>query len=150
MSDNVHQIVESHHCYCEVSPYYIVSEERPVRRPVSVRRVHAGFDVDIYGVITSREPDPPAEYWLVYTKLKEAIEVIRHGDNHSCCIEVIPFGATVVLDAKNHLQPLALLRIRITHNRGVHEATGATEQEALKAVEAQLSSLGIATGGSRA
>ena len=58
MSGNVREIIESHHCFCEVSPYYIVSEDRPVEGAVSVRRVHAGFDLDIYGVKMSRQPDP--------------------------------------------------------------------------------------------
>ena len=98
----------------------------------------------------SRQPDPPAEYWLVYTKLKEVVDVVRHQNNHACSIEVIPFGPTIVLDSRNHLQPMAMLRIRITHNRGVHEPAGAAEQEALKAVEAQLSNLGIPAGRSRA
>lgn len=150
MSGNVREIIEFHHCFCEVSPYYILSEDRPVKGAVSVRRVHAGFDLDIYGVKMSRQPDPPAEYWIVYTKLKEGVDVVRHENNHACSIEVIPFGSTIVLDTRDHLQPMAMLRIRITHYRGIHEPAGAAEQEALKAVEAQLSNLGITAGRSRA
>ena len=150
MSGNVREIIESHHCFCEVSSYYIVSEDRPVEGAVSVRRVHAGFDLDIYGVKMSRQPVPPAVFWLVYTKLKEVVDVVRHENNHACSIAVIPFGSTIVLDTRNCLRPMAMLRIRITHNRAAHEPACAVEQEALKAVEAQLSELGITAGRSPA
>ena len=150
MTGNVKEIIESHHCFSEVSPYYIVSEHRPVGGAVSVRRVQAGFDVDIYGVKPSYEPDPAAEYWLVYTQLKEVVDEVRHENSHACSIELIPFGSTMVFDTRDHLQPMAMLRIRITHTGGNHEPAGATEQEALKAVEAQLSDLGITAGRRRA
>jgi len=149
MSGNVCEIVESHRCFFEVSHYYIVHQDRPLGRPISARRVHAGFDIDIYGIKMSREPDPPAEYWLVYTKLKEIVDLVRHENKHACSIDVIPFGSTIVLDTRDHLQPLAMLRIRITSFRGIKEPAGAAEQEALRAVEAQLSNLGIAAGQSR-
>ena len=137
MFGNIREIIESHYCFCRVSPYYGLA---------SGRRVHAGFDLDIYGVKMSRQPDPPAEFWLVYTKLKEVVDVVRHENNHACSIAVIPFGSTIVLDTRNYLQPMAMLRIRITHNRAAHEPACAVEQEALKAVEAQLSKLGIIAG----
>ena len=150
MSGNIREIIESHYCFCKVSPYYIGSEDRTEESAVSGRRVHAGFDLDIYGVKMSRQPDPPAEFWLVYTKLKEVVDVVRHENNHPCSITLIPFGSTIVLDTQNYLQPMAMLRIRITHDRAAHEPACAAEQEALKAVEAQLSDLGITAGRSRA
>ena len=150
MFGNIRDIIESHYCFCKVSPYYIGSEDRPEEGEESGRRVHAGFDLDIYGVKMSRQPDPPAEFWLVYTKLKEVVDVVRDKNNHACSFAVIPFGSTVVLDTRNYLQPMAMLRIRITHNRATDETACAAEQEALKAVEAQLSELGITAGRSRA
>ncbi|MEO8593224.1 MAG: hypothetical protein ABI759_07880 [Candidatus Solibacter sp.] len=149
MPGEVRQILASHHCYYEVSPYSIVDEERPVGGAVSVRRIQAGFDLDIYGVKMSSEPDPPTEYWLVYNKLKEIADVVRRGSNATCSVEVIPFGSTIVLDTRNHLQPMALLRIRVTHFRGMHESVDAAVQKASKAVEAQLGSLGITAGRAR-
>ncbi len=146
MPGNVREIIESHRCFSEVSQYHIVFEDRPAGGPISTRRVHAGFDLDIYGVKKSRQPDPPAEYWLVYTKLKEMVDALEHETQRACSIEVIPFGSTIVLDTKDHLQPMAMLRIRITHYRGIQEPAGAAEEEALKAVEAQLGNLGITAG----
>jgi hypothetical protein len=149
MSGNVHEIIESHHCFWKVSPFYNVSEDRPEEVAANVRGVHAGFDLDIYGVKMSSQPDPPADSWLVYTKLKEVIDVVRHENIHACSITVIPFGSTIVLDTNNYLQPMAMLRIRIAHTSGIHGPAGAAEQDVLKAVEAQLSKLGIAAGQSR-
>src|SRR5215471_8972458 len=106
MSGDIREILDSHHCYVEISPYYVVTEDRPLGGAVSVRRVQAGFDLDIYGVKMSREPDPPAEYWLVYNRLKEIADSVRRENKHNCSVEVIPFGSTIVLDTKNHLQPM--------------------------------------------
>jgi len=150
LSEDVRQVIESHHCYSEISPYYIVTEERRIGGPVSVRTVQAGFDLDICGVKMSSQPDPPAEYWLVYNKLKDVVDAVRRENDQSCSIEVIPFGSTIVLDTGNHLQPMATLRIRVTYNGDVHEPAVAAEQQALKALEAQLSTLGIAAGRVRA
>jgi len=104
----------------------------PEEGVVSGRRVHAAFDLDVYGVKMSRQPDPPAEFWLVYNKLKDGVDVVRHENDHACSIAVIPFGSAVVLDTRNYLQPMAMLRIRITHNLATREPACAAEQEALK------------------
>ena len=76
--------------------------------------------------------------------------MVRDKNNYACSIAVIPFGSTIVLGTRNYLQPMAMLRIRITHDRAAHEPACASEQEALKAVEAQFSELGITAGRSRA
>jgi hypothetical protein len=149
MPGDIHQILESHHCFLEISPYYVVAEDRPAGGPVSVRRVQAGFDLDIYGIKMSREPDPPAEYWLVYNRLKEVADAVRRENNRASSIDVIPYGSTIVLDAKNHLQPMALMRIRIMHSGDIHEPAGAAEQQALRSIEAQLASLGVTAGRGR-
>ena len=150
MSGDIRQIFESHNCFLEISPYYIVTDDRPPGGPVNVRRVQAGFDVDIYGVKMSREPDPPAEYWLVYNRLKEIADAVRRENNRASSIDVIPYGSTIVLDTKNHLEPMALMRIRIMHRGDIHEPAGAAEQQALRSVEAQLSNLGVTAGHGRA
>ena len=112
---------------------------------MSLRRVQAGFDVNIFGIKWSGgDLDPPAEYWLVYTKLQDVIDAVRRDDSHGCSIILIPLGSNIVLDTRNDLQPFAMLRIRITQNRDVHEPAGHPEQHALQAVEAQLKALGIA------
>ena len=59
MFENVREIIESHYCFCQVSPYYIVSEDMPEEGVVSGRRVQAGFDLDVYGV-KNESPTGPA------------------------------------------------------------------------------------------
>ncbi len=138
MSGNIREIVESHQCFCKAVPFYIA----PARVP-------ADFDLDIYAVKMSFQPDPPAEFWLVYTKIKQVVDVVLHENNHACTITVIPFGSAVILDTTDYLQSMAMLRIRITHSRGAQELVGTIEQEALRAVEAQLNDLGITASPSR-
>jgi len=150
MSANIREIIESHHCFCEVLPYYIIAEDRRLEGAVSLRRIQAGFDLDIYGVKTNRQPDPPTEYWLVYNKFKEIVDAVRYGNNHACFIDLIPFGSTTVLDTRNHLQPMAMLRIRVAHYGYIQEPAGVAEQQAMEAIEVQLSNLGITAGRSRA
>ena len=150
MPGDIRQIFQSHYCYLEILPYYIVAESRPAGCAVNVRRVQAGYDLDIYGVKMSREPDPPAEYWLVYNRLKEVAESVRRENQGTCSVEVISFGSTIVLDTKNHLQPMALLRIRVAHCGDILEPAGAAEQKAVRDVEAQLSALGVTAGRNRA
>src|SRR5689334_3489016 len=149
MSVDIRQIVRAHHCFYEVSPYHVVTEDRPLVGGVHVRHVQAGFDLDVYGVKPSPLPDPATEYWLAYHSLKELAEAVRQQSDHGTCIDVISFGSTVVLDTRDHLQPMAMLRIRITHTRGLDQPAGPAEQEALKAVEARLENLGLRAGHGR-
>ena len=80
---------------------------------------------------------------------QEIAAAVRHENRQACSVEVIPFGSTLVLDTKNHLQPMALLRIRVTHTGDMHEPAGAAEQEAIRGVEAQLKALGVTAGRSQ-
>jgi hypothetical protein len=57
-------------------------------------------------------------------------------------IELIPDDATLVLDVHMHSEPEALVRIRITHSRGLHQAAGAGEEKALDEIVRSLESLG--------
>jgi UDP-N-acetylenolpyruvoylglucosamine reductase len=98
----------------------------------------------------ARDPDPPAEYWIVYNRFKEIADAVRHENGEACSVEVIPFGSTIVLDTRNHLQPMAMLRIRVAHTGDIHEPAGAAEHQAVKAIKTQLSGLGLAAGRSRA
>ena len=149
MNAEIQKILRAHHCYLEVSPYFSVAEDRPVGEAPSVQRVHAGFDLDIYGEKVGDAADPPAEYWLVYEQLKDVAGAIGKSLAGTCSVDVIPFGSTIVLDSRNHLQPMAMLRIRVRHEGDIHERAGDIEQQVAKAVEAQLKELGVAEGRGR-
>ena len=143
MSENVCQVIQQRHAFYGVSPYYVVREERPNGAPATTRRIQAGFDIDVYGIKASLEPKPSSDYVLAYRALQEMVEtVLLHTSDHSS-IEVIPFFSTVILDTRRHLQPEDMLRIRITHTRGLDQPAGASEERALKEIEEQLNVLGV-------
>ena len=68
----------------------------------------------------------------------------------SCSIEIIPFHSSLILDTRQNLQPLGMMRLRITHGRGVDQPSGAAEETTLKAVLAELHDLGMTSGRSSA
>jgi len=143
MSENVCQVIQQRHAFYGVSPYYVVREERPNGAPAATRRIQAGFDIDVYGIKSSPDPEASPDYVLAYTTLQKMVEtVLLHTSDH-CSIEVIPFFSTVILDTRRHLQPEDILRIRITHTRGLDQPAGASEERALKQIEEQLNVLGV-------
>jgi hypothetical protein len=147
MPEDIRSLMREHHAFYEVSPYYVLLDERPVGLPVTSRSVQAGFNVDVYGVRTEdNEPamPPPHEYALGYAELQKVAERVSHHASDSCCLEVIPFSETAIIDNRNHGQVEALIRIQISHDRGLDEPAGAAEQCALQEVEKELKSLGIA------
>ena len=48
MTTPIQNLIKERRVFYEVSPYYGVDEERPVGRPVSMKRIQAGFDVNLY------------------------------------------------------------------------------------------------------
>jgi hypothetical protein len=144
MSDNLRALIKEHHAFYEVLPYYVLLEERHGSFPAITRRVQAGFDVEIYGVNIRNElalPGPDPHYALGHAELQKIAEKISH--HTSCSLEVIPFPSTAVIDSRN-ANVEGMLRIRISHRRGLDQPAGPPEQQALEEVENQLHGLGIA------
>jgi len=143
---DVRSVMETHHAFYEVSPYYVVFDDRQDGVPVK-RRVQAGFDVDVHGAAPEdaglRLP-PPREYALGYAVLRRIVEQVACDAGESCSLEVIPFPTRVVLDARGHGKVKALLRIRISHWRGLDQPAGPSELRALEQVHERLQGLGIA------
>lgn len=145
MSDNLRSLVKEHHAFYEVLPYYLLLAERHGSSSGVTRRVQAGFDVEIYGVNIKNEfkvPGPDPHYALGYAQLQKIVEKVSHRVDHSCCLEVIPFHSTFVLDSRNQAVE-AMIRIRISHCRGVDQPAGLPEQHTLEEIENQLHGLGI-------
>jgi hypothetical protein len=82
--------------------------------------------------------------------LQKVAETILPHTVDACSIEVMPFRATVILDTRKHFPPEAMLRIRITHGRGLGKAAGEPEERTLKEIESQLHNLGVSQGRGRA
>ena len=145
MSDTLRKLVQEHHAFYEVLPYYITLQENQRNSAATTRRIQAGFDVDIYGTETNNELAPPGpDYALGHAACQEIAEAISHHHSNSCSIEAIPFPSTVVLDPRKHFQAQGMLRIRISHYGALDQPAGEPEQHALEQIEDRLQSLGVA------
>jgi len=144
VSENVQQLIKKYHAFYEVLPYHVVVEEGHGSPTATRRIIQAGFDVDVHGLSNKSELElpPPAEYALGYTELKKIADAVSHQANESS-IEVIPFPATVFFEAREQFRSEAVVRIRISHYRGLARPSGLPEQHALKEVEEQLQALGV-------
>jgi hypothetical protein len=144
MSDKLRSLIKEHHAFYEVLPYYISVEEGHGSPSATTRRIQAGIDIDIYGVNLENElPSPGAnpDYALGYAELQRIAEQVSH--HSSCSLEVIPVASTAVVDCRNHAQVEGMLRIRISHWRGLDQPAGPPEQQALEAFEHHLHGLGV-------
>ena len=143
MATNVRELIDQYHPFYEVTPYCVVFEERPPGATAARRRIQAGFDIDVYGITASLKREPYSDYVLACTALQKVAETVLPHTSDRCSIEVIPFPSTVILDTRRRLQPEAVVRIRITHSRGLDQPAGASEESALREIEEQLRGLGI-------
>jgi hypothetical protein len=144
----VRRVIEDHQAFYEVTPYYVLFEQRPPGGPPQSRRIQAGFDVDVFGV-KGPAPSPSREYELVYQVLSRLAEAIQSHAGNGCSIEVISLASTVIVDPRLHFQPEATLRIRIAHFRGLDQPAGPAEDQALQELLEQLKSLGVKARGRR-
>ena len=144
MPESVQQLLKRYHAFYEVSPYHVVVEQGHGSAAVTRRIVQAGFDVDIHAVSNKSELElpPPAEYAFGYGELKKIADAVSDRAKESS-IEVISFPATVFSEAREQFRSEAVVRIRISHFRGVDQPSGLPEQHALKGVEEQLQALGV-------
>jgi hypothetical protein len=138
VSEHIHELIEQHHAFYEVQPYYIVQEDRTHK---ATTRIQAGFDVDVYGIKPSHEQHPGRDYVLGYVAVEKLVEMILLDPEETCSVEVIPFFSTVVLDTKREFQEEGMLRIRITHKN--LQPAGAAEERVLQNVKERLRDLGL-------
>ena len=89
-------------------------------------------------------PGPDPDYTLGYSELQRIAEELSRHATDACSLEVFEFPATVFFDLRRHGKLEALLRIRISHCRGLTEPAGLPEQRALEDLEKELKSLGVA------
>ena len=145
MAANLQPLIQKYHIFYEVLPYNIVIEEGHGSPTMTRRTIQAGFDVDVHGLSDKTELElPPAnEYGFAYAELKKIANSVSHHASE-CSIEAIPFPSTVFSEADEQFPSGAIIRIRISHSRGINQPAGLPEQRALEEVEKQLHSLGIA------
>jgi hypothetical protein len=143
---DVHRVFQRFHVRYEVHPYYVVWEQRPPGAPVVDQRIQAGFDVDLFGVLGKMElPRLLKEEGDKVVSYFEAVSrEVQSKVGQGCTVEVVRYRDSIFLDT--HLQPQAMVRIRISHCRGVDQSEGPAEEQALKAVLEKLHELDV--GGS--
>ena len=83
------------------------------------------------------------EYALGYAVLKRLTEEVSQHTTDSCSLAVSQFPSTAVIDSRHRGQVEAMIRITISHFRGLDQPAGLPEQRALEEVERELKSLGI-------
>src|SRR5260370_6101296 len=142
---DIHKLLERYHVRYEVRPVYVVSDPRPVGAAPIDLRVQAGFDVNLYGTLEKME--------LPLYRGEEARTIVNYfetiaGDIQSkvgqlCTIEVTFDEDSVVLDTHEHFQPEAMLRIRISHARGLGQSEAPSEEQALGAIREMLRKLDV-------
>jgi hypothetical protein len=142
---DIHKLLEHYHVRYEVRPFYVVSDQRPVGVAPIDQRVQAGFDVNLYGTLEKMQ--------LPLYRSEEARTLVDYfetiaGDIQSkagqlCTIEVTFDENSVVLDTHEHFQPEAVLRIRISHARGLEQPEGSSEEQALGAIRETLRKLEV-------
>jgi hypothetical protein len=142
---DVRSFVKDHHAFYEVAPYYVLLHERKLDVTV-MRKVHAGFDVDVYGV----GPEDPGlamprrdEYALAYAVLRTLVADVSREYDDVCSLEIIAYPASVVLESRGYGKVKARLRIRVSH-WGLDQPAGMPEQQALEKLKTRLEALGVA------
>jgi hypothetical protein len=145
MSEKLQKLIEAYHVFYEVSPYHVVIEEKHGSPAATRRIIQAGFNVDVHGLSNKIEWElpPPAEYAIACAEVRKVAEAIPHRSSE-CSIEVIPFPATVVSEARRNFQSEAVLRIQISRLGPVDQRADMPEQHALEEIEKQLQGLGMA------
>ena len=147
MTSDIRNLIGQHHVTYEVLPYYVVVDIHQKDAPTVNRKVQAGFDIDLYGTgVVNKDlslSSDGAQVSLTVRDLQEVAESVKPHHVDTQLIEVIPFETTLYLSPSHHLQPEALVRIRITHSRGLDQPAGPLETQTVNAIERRIQALGV-------
>src|SRR5262245_20476401 len=108
MIDEVESLFREHHAFYEVAHYDVVA---------AARRVHVGFDIDVYAARTNHAGPfmpPPAEYARASAALTTVANRASRDAAGTCLVEAFSFPTTVIFGLRGHPgEPAAMFRIRI-------------------------------------
>jgi hypothetical protein len=143
MPENLQQLIKKDRVFYQVLPYYALIEEGHGSPTAAWRIIQAGFNIDVHGVSNKNELElpPPDDYALGYEGLRNIVDASHEASE--CSIDVIPFPSTVLSEAREQFRSEAVIRIRISHHRGIDQPASISEQRGLEEVEKQLKGLGI-------
>ena len=80
---------------------------------------------------------------MVLDYFERVAQEIQSKAGQNCTIEVIAYADSLVLDTNQHFRPQAMLRIRISHARGLDQPEGPPEEQALTAIREMLHGLKV-------
>lgn len=150
MSSAISDLIQRQHLFYQVSPYYVLDVEQPEGlRPIR-RRVQAGFDVDLYATGAEKPLELTLGDQQLHSTLNDLEEVAREllpPPVDGSDVAIVPFEDSLVLDTHRNLRHEAVVRIRITHWRGLSEPEGPPEEEALFQIRKKLRQSGVPEGG---
>ena len=140
---DVQGVFQRHRVRYEVRPYYVFFEQRPPGAPSVGQRIHAGFDVDLFGTLDKMEVPRllREEGDIVFGYFEAVAREVQSQVGQGCTVEIIGYPDSLVLDS--HFQPQAMVRIRISHSRGLDQSEGPAEEQALNAIRDKLHALGL-------
>ena len=128
----------------QVSPYYILLDERPIGATPIQRRIHRGFDIDLYGSPVKGELHLDSGYECLRSTLEDlralAEQILPKNANGSE-IEVIPFDESLDMNPAKHFKAEAQLRIRISSAGSLDQPAGPPEEQVLHEVTEKLEAL---------
>jgi hypothetical protein len=143
---DVCEVLERHHARYEVRPYYELFDLRPVGVPEITKRVQAGFDVDLYGNLMENENLPLSHNKgarTVVAYFEQVAKDVQSKVGQQCTVQVITNNDSLVLDSRHNFRPEVMLRIRIGHSRGLDQAEGPPEEQALAAIRQTLREMNV-------
>lgn len=137
---DLHEILERHQVRYEVRPFYVVPEAG------SGRKIQAGFDVFLFGTVErmrlplfgGAEASKVVDYFQTAAR-----QIQSKWEKYHTTIEVMPHDDSLVLDTHHHFQPEAVLQIEISHDRGLDQPSGPSEEQALGEIHEILHQLGV-------
>jgi len=143
--EKLREFLLQHGARYEVSPYYVLLDVRTFGVPPVQRKVQAGFDLDLYatGAGHGSLSFDDSELEQILQELEEACREAVPPEAESSRIEMIRFDETLVLNIQNHFEPQALVRVRVTHSRGLDQPSGPAEDQSLAAIVRSLADLGV-------
>jgi hypothetical protein len=145
MADDIRDLIAKHSLTYEVLPYYVEVDVHHKDAPTTYQKVQAGFDIDLYGVGVGKDlnlSSGAGQLSLTIHDLQQIAEAVKPHQVSTQLIEVIPFETNLYLSPNHNLQPEALVRIRITHLRGLDQPSGPLEAQTVNAIERQIQVLG--------
>jgi len=142
---DIPDICSRYQVHYEVRPYYVVWAHCPENAPHTEQTIQAGFTVDLYAALEKCEvPFFDTEDARVAVDYFDSLaHKIQAEAGNNCRVEVIPQEGSLVMDTHEHFQPEAMLQIRISHDRGLDQPAGGSEETALKTMREALHELGV-------